>query len=42
MRRPLRPLGICRYLAGPEVGGGSMTSESDPDHKAEEFHAALA
>ena len=29
-RRP----GIRKYLAGPEVGGGSMTNESDPDEKA--------
>jgi hypothetical protein len=42
MRRPLRPLCIRRYLAGPEVDGGSMTHESDPDHEAEEFRAALA
>jgi galactose-1-phosphate uridylyltransferase len=42
MRRPLRPLGLRRYPSGPEVGGGSMTNESDPDQKAEEFRAARA
>jgi UDPglucose--hexose-1-phosphate uridylyltransferase len=39
---PLRSPGIRKYLAGPEVGGGSMTNESDPDQKAEELRAALA
>jgi len=39
---PLRAPGLRKYLAGPEVGGGSMTNESDPDKKAEELRAALA
>ena len=28
-----------KYLAGPEIGGGSMTNESDPDEKAAELKA---
>ena len=39
---PLRAPGLRKYLAGPEVGGGSMTNESDPDQKAEELRAALS
>jgi UDPglucose--hexose-1-phosphate uridylyltransferase len=38
---PLRAPGLLKYLAGPEVGGGSMTNESDPGEKAEELRAAL-
>ena len=38
---PLRAPGLLKYLAGPEVGGGSMTNESDPDEKAQELRAAL-
>jgi UDPglucose--hexose-1-phosphate uridylyltransferase len=38
---PLRAPGLMKYLAGPEVGGGSMTNESDPDEKAAELRAAL-
>ena len=38
---PLRAPGLLKYLAGPEVGGGSMTNESDPDEKARELRAAL-
>ena len=38
---PLRAPGLLKYLAGPEVGGGSMTNESDPDEKAEELRATL-
>ncbi len=38
---PLRAPGLLKYLAGPEVGGGSMTNESDPDDKAQELRAAL-
>ena len=38
---PLRAPGLLKYLAGPEVGGGSMTNESDPDEKAVELRAAL-
>ena len=33
--------GLLKYLAGPEIGGGSMTNESDPDEKAAELRAAL-
>ena len=36
---PLRAPGLLKYLAGPEVGGGSMTNESDPDQKAMELRA---
>ena len=39
---PLRAPGLLKYLAGPEVGGGSMTNESDPDQKAAELRAARA
>jgi UDPglucose--hexose-1-phosphate uridylyltransferase len=39
---PLRAPGLLKYLAGPEIGGGSMTNESDPDEKAAELRAALA
>jgi len=38
---PLRAPGLLKYLAGPEVGGGSMTNESDPDEKAAELRDAL-
>jgi UDPglucose--hexose-1-phosphate uridylyltransferase len=38
---PLRAPGLLKYLAGPEIGGGSMTNESDPDQKAAELRAAL-
>jgi UDPglucose--hexose-1-phosphate uridylyltransferase len=38
---PLRAPGLMKYLAGPEVGGGSMTNESDPDEKAVELRDAL-
>ena len=38
---PLRAPGLLKYLAGPEVGGGSMTNESDPDEKATELRDAL-
>ena len=37
---PLRKPDTMKYLAGPEVGGGSMTNESDPDEKAAELRAA--
>ena len=37
---PLRAPGLLKYLAGPEIGGGSMTNESDPDEKARELRAA--
>jgi UDPglucose--hexose-1-phosphate uridylyltransferase len=38
---PLRAPGLLKYLAGPEVGGGSMTNESDPDEKAKELRDAI-
>jgi UDPglucose--hexose-1-phosphate uridylyltransferase len=38
---PLRAPGLLKYLAGPEVGGGSMTNESDPDEKAAELRDAF-
>jgi UDPglucose--hexose-1-phosphate uridylyltransferase len=37
---PLRAPDLMKHLAGPEVGGGSMTNESDPDEKAAELRAA--
>ncbi len=37
---PLRAPDLMKYLAGPEVGGGTMTNESDPDQKAAELRAA--
>ncbi|MFM1851435.1 MAG: Galactose-phosphate uridylyltransferase [Verrucomicrobiota bacterium] len=36
---PLRKPDTLKYLAGPEVGGGSMTNESNPDEKAVELKA---
>jgi UDPglucose--hexose-1-phosphate uridylyltransferase len=36
---PLRKPDTMKYLAGPEIGGGSMTNESDPDAKAAELRA---
>jgi UDPglucose--hexose-1-phosphate uridylyltransferase len=39
---PLRAPGLLKYLAGPEVGGGSITNETDPDQKAAELRAALS
>lgn len=39
---PLRTPDTKKYLAGPEVGGGSMTNESDPDKKAAELQAVSA
>jgi UDPglucose--hexose-1-phosphate uridylyltransferase len=38
---PLRAPDLLKYLAGPEIGGGSMTNESDPDEKAAELRDAL-
>jgi UDPglucose--hexose-1-phosphate uridylyltransferase len=37
---PLRTPDTLKYLAGPEIGGGTMTNESDPDAKAAELRAA--
>jgi UDPglucose--hexose-1-phosphate uridylyltransferase len=39
---PLRKPDTMKYLAGPEIGGGSMTNESDPDAKAAELRAVSA
>lgn len=39
---PLRKPDTLKYLAGPEVGGGSMTNESNPDEKAAELRAVPA
>lgn len=39
---PLRKPDTMKYLAGPEIGGGSMTNESDPDAKAAELQAVSA
>ena len=39
---PLRKPDTLKYLAGPEIGGGSMTNESDPDEKAAELRAVSA
>lgn len=36
---PLRKPDTLKYLAGPEIGGGSMTNESNPDLKAAELRA---
>jgi len=36
---PLRKPDTLKYLAGPEIGGGSMTNESNPDEKAAELQA---
>jgi UDPglucose--hexose-1-phosphate uridylyltransferase len=36
---PLRKPDTLKYLAGPEIGGGSMTNESNPDEKARELRA---
>lgn len=36
---PLRKPDTQKFLAGPEIGGGSMTNESDPDEKAAELRA---
>ncbi len=38
---PLRTPDTLKYLAGPEIGGGSMTNESNPDQKAAELRAAV-
>jgi UDPglucose--hexose-1-phosphate uridylyltransferase len=37
---PLRTPDTMKYLAGPEIGGGSMTNESNPDEKAAELRSA--
>lgn len=37
---PLRKPDTMKYLAGPEIGGGSMTNESNPDARAAELRSA--
>lgn len=37
---PLRAPNTLKYLAGPEIGGGTMTNESNPDERAGELRAA--
>ena len=37
----IRAPGLLRYVAGPEIGGGSMTNESDSDDKSVELRDAL-
>ena len=39
---PLRRPDTMKFLAGPEIGGGSMTNESNPDEKAAELRAVSA
>ncbi len=39
---PLRKPDTLKYLAGPEIGGGSMTNETDPDRTAAELRAVPA
>jgi UDPglucose--hexose-1-phosphate uridylyltransferase len=39
---PLRNPDTMKFLAGPEIGGGSMTNESNPDEKAAELRAVSA
>lgn len=36
---PLRKPDTMKYLAGPEIGGGSMTNESNPDDRAAELRS---
>jgi UDPglucose--hexose-1-phosphate uridylyltransferase len=37
---PLRSPNLLKYLAGPEVGGGSFLSDTSPEQKAAELRAA--
>lgn len=37
---PLRQPGLLKYLAGPEIGGGSFLSDTSPEAKAAELRAA--
>lgn len=39
---PLRRPDTMKFLAGPEIGGGSMTNESNPDDKAAELRQVSA
>jgi len=36
---PLRRLGLLKYLAGPEIGGGNFLSDTSPEAKAAELKA---
>ena len=36
---PLRKPDLLKYLAGPEIGGGSFLSDTSPEMKAEELRA---
>lgn len=36
---PLRRPGLLKYLAGPEIGGGSFLSDTSPEEKAAELRA---
>ena len=36
---PLRKPNLLKYLAGPEVGGGSFLSDTSPEEKAAELRA---
>ena len=37
---PLRKPGLLKYLAGPEIGGGSFLSDTSPEDKAAELRAS--
>lgn len=39
---PLRKPNLLKYLAGPEIGGGSFLSDTAPEEKAAELRAASA
>jgi UDPglucose--hexose-1-phosphate uridylyltransferase len=39
---PLRKPGLLKYLAGPEIGGGSFLSDTSPEQKAAELRAQPA
>lgn len=39
---PLRKPGLLKYLAGPEVGGGSFLNDTAPEEKAAELRAVSA
>ena len=39
---PLRKPDMMKFLAGPEIGGGTMTNESNPDEKAADLRAVSA
>ena len=36
---PLRTPNLLKYLAGPEIGGGSFLSDTSPEQKAAELRA---